>query len=56
MSGKVLDLLSFDNEVFKSYMFWSAVLVLKMLAMSMLTGLQRFKTHVSKKREENFII
>ncbi|XP_073830087.1 microsomal glutathione S-transferase-like [Musca autumnalis] len=40
----VLDLLTFDNAVFKSYVFWSGVLVLKMLLMSTLTAVQRFKT------------
>ncbi|XP_005185994.1 microsomal glutathione S-transferase 1 isoform X2 [Musca domestica] len=40
----VLDLLSFDNAVFKAYVFWSGVLVLKMLMMSLLTAMQRFKT------------
>ncbi|XP_062138186.1 microsomal glutathione S-transferase 1 isoform X2 [Drosophila sulfurigaster albostrigata] len=40
----VLELLSLTNPVFKSYTFWAGVLVLKMLAMSMLTAVQRFKT------------
>ncbi|XP_004536911.1 microsomal glutathione S-transferase 1 [Ceratitis capitata] len=39
-----LDLASLDNEVFKTYVFWSAVLVLKLLSMSLLTAMQRFKT------------
>ncbi|KAM7347417.1 microsomal glutathione S-transferase-like isoform 2-T2 [Cochliomyia hominivorax] len=39
-----LDLLNFDNVVFKTYVFWSIVLVIKMLLMSPLTGIQRFKT------------
>ncbi|XP_023302253.1 microsomal glutathione S-transferase 1-like isoform X2 [Lucilia cuprina] len=40
----VVELLSFDNVVFKAYVFWSAVLVIKMLLMGPLTGIQRFKT------------
>lgn len=42
-----LDLLSLNNPVFKSYTFWAGVLVIKMLAMSLLTAVQRFKTKVS---------
>ncbi|XP_055613789.1 microsomal glutathione S-transferase 1-like [Uranotaenia lowii] len=36
----------FDNineEVYRSYIFWSTILVVKMLVMSVLTGLQRFR-------------
>lgn len=46
-----LELLSLTNPVFKSYTFWTGVLVIKMLAMSLLTGLQRFKTKVRATRE-----
>lgn len=46
-----LELLSLTNPVFKSYTFWAGVLVIKMLAMSLLTGLQRFKTKVRATRE-----
>ena len=43
-----MDLLTLDNEVFKAYLYWSGVLVLKMLFMALLTGIQRFGTFVSK--------
>ncbi|XP_022208689.1 microsomal glutathione S-transferase 1 isoform X2 [Drosophila obscura] len=43
MAG-IVELLSLNNPVFKSYVFWTGVLVIKMLLMSLLTGLQRFKT------------
>ncbi|KAL7743308.1 hypothetical protein ACLKA6_012472 [Drosophila palustris] len=36
------ELISLDNEVFRCYMGWTALLVLKMFAMSILTGLWRF--------------
>ncbi|BFG01744.1 microsomal glutathione S-transferase 1 [Drosophila madeirensis] len=42
--ASVVELLSLTNPVFKSYVFWTGVLVLKMLFMSVLTGMQRFKT------------
>ncbi|XP_037938214.1 microsomal glutathione S-transferase 1 [Teleopsis dalmanni] len=42
--ASVVELLTLDNAVFNAYMFWSAVLVIKMLAMSPLTATQRFKT------------
>ncbi|XP_065364199.1 microsomal glutathione S-transferase 1-like [Calliphora vicina] len=40
----VVELLSFDNVVFKSYVFWGTVMVTKMLLMGPLTAIQRFKT------------
>lgn len=46
-SSSVYELLSRDNIVFKSYAFWGSVLILKTLAMSILTGLHRFRTQVS---------
>lgn len=39
-----LELLSLNNPVFKSYTFWTGVLVVKMLLMAMLTAIQRVKT------------
>uniref|UniRef100_W8B7H8 Microsomal glutathione S-transferase 1 n=1 Tax=Ceratitis capitata TaxID=7213 RepID=W8B7H8_CERCA len=38
------ELITLENEVLTAYLFWSAVLVLKMLFMSLLTGLMRFRT------------
>lgn len=35
------------NEYLRSYIFWTAVLVIKMLFMSMLTGITRFRTKVN---------
>lgn len=40
-------LLELSNPVFSSYVLWSSVLVLKMLAMSLLTAVHRFKNQVS---------
>lgn len=40
-------LLELSNPVFSSYVLWSSILVLKMLAMSLLTAVQRFKNQVS---------
>ncbi|EDW82626.1 uncharacterized protein Dwil_GK25033, isoform A [Drosophila willistoni] len=37
-------LLNFSNPIFKSYVFWTGVLVIKTLGMSLLTASQRFKT------------
>jgi uncharacterized protein YjaG (DUF416 family) len=42
-----LDTISLDNEVFKAYAFWTAIIAIKMLAMSMLTGRQRFSKKVN---------
>jgi len=41
-----VELLSLSNPVFKSFTFWVGVLVIKMLLMSLLTAVQRFKTKV----------
>ncbi|XP_013117190.1 microsomal glutathione S-transferase 1 [Stomoxys calcitrans] len=48
----VTDLLTFDNAVFKAYTFWSGVLLLKLLAMSVLTALHRFKTRTFANPED----
>jgi glutathione S-transferase len=45
--GSLFETISVENPVFKAYAFWSAVLVLKILAMSILTGMQRVKNKVS---------
>lgn len=41
------NLLSLENPVFCCYLFWATVLVVKMLLMSLLTALQRFRYKVS---------
>ncbi|SPP78052.1 microsomal glutathione S-transferase 1 isoform X1 [Drosophila guanche] len=38
------ELISMENEVFRVYLGWTAVLVIKIFAMSILTGLTRFAT------------
>uniref|UniRef100_A0A2C9MDF3 Microsomal glutathione S-transferase 1 n=1 Tax=Glossina brevipalpis TaxID=37001 RepID=A0A2C9MDF3_9MUSC len=52
MSTQVSDMLTLRNDVFKSYLFWSAILVLKMMAMSVLTAVQRFSTHTFANPED----
>lgn len=42
----ILETISLENEVFKAYAFWTAVVVVKMLLMSALTGKARFKNKV----------
>jgi hypothetical protein len=44
----VVDILSKDNPLFSAYAFYSAVLILKMLAMSALTAQQRFRKKVGE--------
>nr|XP_022904529.1 microsomal glutathione S-transferase 1 isoform X1 [Onthophagus taurus] len=41
--GGVLEILNLTNPIFKGYIFYSALLVLKVLAMAVLTATQRFK-------------
>ena len=40
-------MLNLDNPVFCCLLFWTSVLVIKMLLMSLLTALQRFRYKVS---------
>lgn len=51
----VYELLSKDNVVFRAYAFWVTVLLLKTLAMSILTGMQRFRTKVNRRETEREI-
>lgn len=36
-----------NEDVYRAYVFWSSVLVVKMLVMSVLTGMQRFRKKVN---------
>lgn len=40
-------MLNLDNPVFCCFLFWTSILVIKMLLMSLLTALQRFRYKVS---------
>ncbi|CAO1411876.1 unnamed protein product [Diamesa hyperborea] len=40
----VLDTLQYENPVLRSYIFWSCVLIVKMLLMMLLTGFKRIVT------------
>lgn len=44
--ASVVQLLSFENDVFKTYVFWAAVLTIKMLLMAVLTSNKRSKAKV----------
>lgn len=41
-----LHLITFDNEVFRAYVFWVCVLCLKMMLMAALTAYHRVATNV----------
>lgn len=45
----VFDALSYHNVVFRGYITWGGILIIKMLLMSLLTGAQRFRKGVSRK-------
>ncbi|XP_046802945.1 microsomal glutathione S-transferase 1-like [Lucilia cuprina] len=47
-----LELISFDNEVFRSYVLWGTIMVTKMLLMGPLTALQRFKNKTFNNPED----
>ena len=47
--ASILENLSLENSIFRSYIFWSSILLLKMMAMALLTGLHRFKNKVCVK-------
>lgn len=42
-------LMTVHNPVYRNYVFWTGVLILKMLAMSLLTGCKRFHSRVHNK-------
>lgn len=44
----VFDALNYNNEVFRAYITWSGILIVKMMMMGFLTGFQRFRKGVSK--------
>ncbi|XP_037033864.1 microsomal glutathione S-transferase 1-like [Bradysia coprophila] len=48
----VIELLSFENAVFRAYIFWVSVLILKMAMMSALTGSQRKRKQVFANDED----
>lgn len=52
MSSSVVELLSFENDVFKTYLFWAGVLSLKMLAMAFLTAKARTANQVYANPED----
>ncbi|XP_062138565.1 microsomal glutathione S-transferase 1 isoform X2 [Drosophila sulfurigaster albostrigata] len=56
MSSPMLkeQLLTLDNPVFCCYLFWATVLVVKMLLMSLLTALQRFRYKIFPNEEDLF--
>ena len=43
----VFDALNYSNEVFRCYITWSGILIVKMMMMGFLTGFQRFRKGVS---------
>lgn len=43
----VINALDFKNDVFRCYITWGGILVIKMLLMAFLTGVQRFRKGVS---------
>lgn len=49
------DMFTLENPVFCCYLFWSTVLVVKMLLMSLLTAVQRFRYKVGWRYEDKII-
>lgn len=43
----IVEIFSYDNIVFTTYIAWSSILVMKMMCMSLATAIQRIKTRVS---------
>lgn len=44
----IIELLTAENPVLRNYAFWSALLILKLVLMSLLTAMQRLRTKVCK--------
>lgn len=47
MAGPSENLLSIENPVFRAYVFYSAILIVKMMFMSVLTAVKRVQNKVS---------
>jgi hypothetical protein len=43
----VIDALKYENEVFRGYITWGGILLVKLLLMSFLTGINRMRKGVS---------
>lgn len=52
----VIESLSLTNQVFRAFVFWSTVMILKMLAMSILTAMQRFKNKVCRRKNDMIVV
>ncbi|XP_016924260.1 microsomal glutathione S-transferase 1 isoform X2 [Drosophila suzukii] len=48
------DMFNLENPVFCCYLFWATVLVVKMLLMSLLTAVQRFRYKIFPNQEDLF--
>lgn len=53
---QLLDNLKYENPVLRAYVFWSSILIIKMLLMSFLTGMKRFATKVNLEKFSHEII
>lgn len=49
MANTFADIISADNPAFRAYCFYAIILAVKMMAMSILTGMKRKSTNVCKK-------
>lgn len=50
MASQVYELLVYENAVLRNYAFWSSILVMKMLLMTLVTAAQRIRTKVGEIR------
>lgn len=48
MASQVYELLVYENAVLRNYAFWSSILVMKMLLMTLVTAAQRIRTKVGE--------
>jgi hypothetical protein len=46
---RIEEILNIENPVFRGYITWSGVVILKMLLMALLTSIQRYKNGVRKR-------
>jgi len=54
--SSLLEVLDYENPVLRAYMFWTSILVLKMLAMSYLTGNERKRKKIIPNPEDKQFI
>ncbi|KAG4080179.1 hypothetical protein HA402_008250 [Bradysia odoriphaga] len=53
MGRALIEILTYENPVLRNFCFWSAIMLMKMILMSILTGFQRYRTKTFANPEDS---